>query len=161
MIIILMGVAGSGKTTIGTRLAEMLGWSFFDADEFHSMSNIDKMRQGTPLTDEDRQPWLAALRQRIVEWLEEDLEVVLACSALKASYRDQLLVDPSRVRLVYLKGSFALIQKRMIERPSHFMPEGLLASQFATLEEPDDVFSVDIALRPHEIVQRIRKELHV
>ncbi|HZN43821.1 MAG TPA: gluconokinase [Nitrospiraceae bacterium] len=161
MIIILMGVSGSGKTAIGTRLAETLGWSFFDADDFHSASNIEKMRRGMPLTEQDRQPWLLTLRERVAQWLDEDLEVVLACSALKASYREQLLVDPSRVRLVYLKGSYALIQKRLIQRPRHFMPEELLASQFDTLEEPHGVFTVDIALRPREIVQRIRKELHV
>ncbi len=161
MIIILMGVSGSGKTTIGTRLAETLGWSFFDADDFHSASNIEKMQSGIPLTEQDRQPWLLILRERIARWLDEDLEVVLACSALKESYRHALLVDPSRVRLVYLKGSYTLIQKRLMQRPSHFMPEELLSSQYGTLEEPEGIFTVDIALSPQEIVQRIRKELHV
>ena len=161
MIIILMGVSGSGKTTIGTRLAETLGWSFFDADDFHPAANIKKMQRGIPLTEQDRRPWLLTLRERIAQWLDEDLEVVLACSALKESYREALLVDPSRVRLVYLKGSYALIQKRVIQRPRHFMPEELLASQFDALEEPNGIFAVDIALRPQEIVDRIRKELHV
>jgi len=161
MIIVLMGVAGSGKTTIGTRLAKTLGWSFFDADDFHSSANIEKMRRGMPLTEQDRQPWLRMLRERIAQWLDEDLDVVLACSALKKSYREQLLVDPSRVRLVYLKGPYALIQKRLIQRKRHFMPETLLASQFDQLEVPEDIVTIDITPRPQEIVRRIRKELQV
>ncbi len=161
MIIVLMGVAGSGKTTIGTRLAKTLGWSFFDADDFHSSANIEKMRRGTPLTEQDRQPWLRMLRERIAQWLDEDLDVVLACSALKEFYREQLLVDPSRVRLVYLKGPYALIQKRLIQRKRHFMPETLLASQFDQLEVPEDIVTIDITPRPQEIVRRIRKELQV
>ncbi|HEX2055774.1 MAG TPA: gluconokinase [Nitrospiraceae bacterium] len=161
MIIIVMGVSGSGKTTIGTQLADALHWDFVDADQFHSAANIEKMRRGVPLTEEDRRPWLSALRSEIAEWLKRDRPVVLACSALKAWYRDELLLDPSRMRIVYLKGSYDVIEKRLLGRHGHFMSRELLASQFAALEEPDDALIVDAARRPSDLVQEIRKGLHL
>ena len=161
MIIIVMGVSGSGKTTIGILLARALAWRFVDADDFHSAANIDKIRRGIPLTDQDRQSWLSVLRSQIDEWLKHDHQVVLACSALKAWYRHELLIDPSRMRMVYLKGTYELIAKRLARRKGHFMPPELLASQFNSLEEPDDAFIVDIAQRPRDIVRQIRKQLDV
>ncbi len=161
MIIIVMGVSGSGKTTIGSRLAKMLHWTFVDADDFHPTTNIEKMRRGIPLTDQDRKPWLSALRSQIGEWLKHNCQVVLACSALKAWYRHELLVDPSHIRIVYLKGTYELIARRLARRKGHFMRPELLASQFESLEEPDDALIVDIAQRPSGIVQQIRKQLNV
>lgn len=161
MIIIVMGVSGSGKTTIGTQLAEALHWTFVDADDFHPAANVDKMRQGIPLTEEDRRPWLSALRSQIRAWLEQQRSVVLACSALKAWYRRELLIDPSRMRMVYLKGPFSLIERRLARRKGHFMGRELLASQYTTLEEPTEALIVDAALSPADIVQEIRKALNV
>ena len=161
MIIIVMGVSGSGKTTIGTQLAEALHWTFVDADDFHPAANVDKMRRGIPLTEEDRRPWLSALRSQIRAWLEQQRSVVLACSALKAWYRRELLIDPSRMRMVYLKGPFSLIERRLVRRKGHFMGRELLASQYTTLEEPTEALVVDAALSPADIVQEIRKALNV
>ena len=159
MIIIVMGVSGSGKTTIGTQLAEALHWTFVDADGFHSAKNVEKMRQGIPLTEEDRRPWLSALRSQIAEWLEQNRSIVLACSALKTWYRQALLIDPSRMKIVYLKGPYSLIEKRLAGRKSHFMRPELLASQYAVLEEPAGALVIDAALRPADIVQEIKKGL--
>lgn len=159
MVIIVMGVSGSGKTTIGTQLAEALDWTFVDADDFHPAANVEKMRRGIPLTEEDRRPWLSALRSQIAEWLERHRSVVLACSALKARYRRELLVDPSRMRLVYLKGAYSVIKRRLSGRRGHFMGQELLASQYAALEEPDEAVVVDAGLRPQDLVQEIRKRL--
>ncbi|WP_447600497.1 gluconokinase [Nitrospira sp. Nam80] len=161
MIIIVMGVSGSGKTTIGIQLAKALNWRFVDADDFHSAANIDKMRRGIPLTDQDRKSWLWALRSQIGEWLKQDHQVVLACSALKAWYRHELMVDPSRMRVVYLKGTYELIATRLARRKGHFMRPELLASQFNSLEEPDDALIVDIARPPRDIVREIRKHLAI
>ncbi|GAX44090.1 carbohydrate kinase [Tolypothrix sp. NIES-4075] len=155
MIILVMGVSGSGKTTIGQLLAESLHWEFRDADSFHSPENIEKMRHGIPLNDLDRMPWLLAMQQAIQDWLQENKNVVLACSALKDSYRQYLLIGDEAVKLVYLKGSFELIKKRLQERHHHFMSEKLLKSQFDTLEEPSDAISVDVSQSPEEIVQNI------
>ncbi len=159
MIVILMGVSGSGKTTIGTQLAKALHWIFVDADDFHSAVNIDKMQRGIPLTDEDREEWLTALRSQIVRWLKHDRDVVLACSALKARYRRELLVDPSRMRMVYLKGTYELILRRLARREGHFMRPDLLVSQFDSLEEPNGALTVDVAPPPPDIVRQIRKKL--
>jgi gluconokinase len=155
MIILVMGVSGSGKTTIGQLLAKSLHWEFKDADSFHSSENIEKMRHGISLNDLDRMPWLLAMQQAIKHWLEENKNVVLACSALKASYREYLLIGYEGVKLVYLKGSFELIQKRLQERHNHFMSEKLLKSQFDTLEEPYDAISVDVSESQEKIVQNI------
>jgi len=169
MIIIVMGVSGSGKTTIGKLLADSLGWEFSDADSFHSPENVDKMRRGVSLTEADRMPWLQDLQTAIKHWLQENKNVVLACSALKDSYRQFLVSDSDgsanakdeRTKLVYLKGSYELIQIRLKERSNHYMSEKLLNSQFDTLEEPLDTISIDVAQPPQIIVQNIRKALRL
>jgi gluconokinase len=160
MIVILMGVVGSGKTTIGKLLAAQLGWEFADADDFHPQANIDKIRQGISLTDEDREPWLERLQSAIVQWITGHRSAVLACSALKVSYRTELQVN-SEVRFVYLKGSAALIAQRLHERHGHFANESILTGQFADLEEPADALTVDISGTPEQIVAEIRKGLHL
>lgn len=139
-----MGVAGAGKTTIGRVLAQRLGWEFVDADSFHSLANIEKIRRGIPLDDADREPWLKAIRKAIDHWIEERRNVVLACSALKQSYREQLNPGPD-LKLVYLKGSSELIGQRLQSRHGHFAGLQLLASQFATLEEPRDAITIDVS----------------
>ncbi|MBG1266843.1 gluconokinase [Nostoc sp. WHI] len=161
MIILLMGVSGSGKTTIGLLLADSLNWEFRDADAFHSPENIEKMRHGIPMNDLDRMPWLLALQTAIAQWLKEDKNVVLACSALRDSYRQFLVLDSDRIKLVYLKGSFEIIQKRLQERHNHFMSEKLLNSQFDDLEEPVNAISVDVSEPPQVIVQNIRTALGI
>ena len=158
MVIVLMGVTGSGKTTIGRRLAAELGWKYFDADDFHPCANVEKMRTGIPLDDVDRIPWLETLRDLIRNCLEQGENSVLACSALKQSYREYLLID-ERVKLIYLKGEYELIEKRLSERQGHFMNPKLLKSQFAALEEPEPDVQVDISLSPGEITQAIRNRL--
>lgn len=161
MIILVMGVSGSGKTSVGKRLAEALGWSFYDADDFHPAANLEKMSQGIPLTDRDRAPWLAILQQAIAQWLQEGKNVVLACSVLKASYRHQLCLDPEQIRLVYLQGSFSLIQQRLANRQGHFMKVQMLQSQFADLEEPSGGIRVDVAQSPSAIVSEILDRLEL
>lgn len=155
MIIILMGVSGSGKTTVGKLLAGNLGWEFYDGDDFHSPANIAKMSRGAALTDEDRQPWLQSLRELITRCIHTGEHAVIACSALKESYRTELRVNET-VRFVYLKGSFAQLEKRLNDRQNHFMTSELLASQFATLEEPEDALIIDVSRPPAEIVSTIR-----
>ncbi|MBD2681063.1 MULTISPECIES: gluconokinase [Nostoc] len=161
MIIIIMGVSGAGKTTIGKLLANSLGWEFSDADAFHSLENVEKMRCGIPLTEADRIPWLQNLQTAIKNWLQENKSMVLACSALKESYRQFLVVDGERIRLVYLKGSYELIQKRLQERHNHYMSEKLLDSQFNTLEEPLNTLYIDVIETPQVIVQNIRTALGI
>ena len=161
MIIILMGVSGSGKTTIGERLAQVLGWPFYDGDQFHPPTNVAKMQQGIPLTDEDRWPWLRALRAHIETWLHRGVSAVLACSALKQAYREHLIIDEAEVKLVYLKGDYDRIHERLAQRRGHFMPPGLLVSQFAALEEPERGIVVDIVHPPETIVALIREQLGV
>lgn len=156
MIILVMGVSGSGKTTIGLLLADSLHWEFRDADAFHSPANIEKMRLGIPLSDADRIPWLQALQRAIAQWLQENKNVVLACSALKANYRQFLSLDSDRVKLVYLKGSFEVIQNRLQERHNHFMSEKLLKSQFDALEEPPDAIYVDVSEPPEMIMDYLK-----
>lgn len=161
MIILVMGVSGSGKTTVGKLLADSLDWQFSDADAFHSPENVEKMRRGIPLSEADRTPWLKDLQTAIKQWLQEDKNVVLACSALKDSYRQFLILDSDRIKLIYLKGSYELIQKRLQERRNHYMPEKLLESQFDTLEEPLDAICIDAAASPQVIVQKIRTALGI
>jgi gluconokinase len=159
MVIVLMGVTASGKTTVGRMLAAELGYQFYDADDFHPRANVDKMRRGVALTDADRLPWLETLRDLVRRSLAENRNAVLACSALKDAYRRYLLIDP-RVTLVYLKASQDLIRQRLQQRPGHFMNPALLESQFATLEEPKDALWVEASLRPEEIVSAIRRRLY-
>jgi gluconokinase len=159
MIVLLMGVAGAGKTTVGQLLAGALGFSFADADAFHPEENRAKMQSGVPLDDADRAPWLAALAAAVDGWIREDRSVVLACSALKRAYRAQLLRDPARTRLVYLRGSPDLIRGRLERRAGHYMPSALLASQLATLEEPDDALTIDVSAPPEALVEAIRAGL--
>jgi gluconokinase len=132
-----MGVSGSGKSTIAERLGARLGWAFEDGDRFHPKSNVEKMRTGHPLTDEDRWPWLQAIADEIERTCKAGSHVVIACSALKRSYRDVLVHGRADVRIVYLEGSRAVIAERLTARKGHFMPPGLLDSQFGTLQPPD------------------------
>jgi len=154
MVIILMGVSGAGKTTVGQLLATQLGWEFADADDYHSAGNVEKMRTGIPLTDVDRAPWLATLRSLIAVWLTEGKNAVLACSALKHTYREIMQLSPE-VKFVYLKGNPSLLQQRLHSRVGHFMTEQMLASQLAVLEEPDNAMVVDVDCSPAEIVAKI------
>jgi len=158
VVVIVMGVTGAGKTTVGELLAGQLGWEFADADSFHSPANIEKMRQGIPLDDADRGPWLEAMRNAIARWIAEKRNVALACSALKKTYRQELAVSRD-VKVVYLKGSYELISDRLHLRHGHFATEKILADQFATLEEPGDGVTVGIDLSPEEIVKEIRERL--
>jgi carbohydrate kinase (thermoresistant glucokinase family) len=157
MIVVLMGVAGSGKTTIGTRLAADLGWSFRDADEFHPPENIARMSAGIPLTDADRAPWLAAIRAYAESQLARGESAVLTCSALREAYRHQLIGEDSRIRLVHLAGDYQLILARLNQRTEHFMKPEMLQSQFATLETPTSALTIDVAQPPDVIVREIRQ----
>jgi len=159
MIIILMGVSGSGKTTIGRLLAQDLGWPFYDGDDFHPQANVDKMRQGIPLTDDDRDSWLTALRHQIDTLIDDGQSAVLACSALKQAYRDRLGGNRPEVHFIYLQGDYALIRQRLQKRQGHFMKADLLTNQFDTLEEPEGVPAVDIAQAPEAIVGSIKRAL--
>jgi gluconokinase len=158
MIVIMMGVVGAGKTTVGRLLAERLGWQFADADDFHSPENVKKIRGGVPLNDHDRQPWLERLRYEIVSWHDQRKSVVLACSALKRSYRQQLKIGPE-AQVVYLKGNADLIASRLRSRPGHFANEQILASQIADLEEAEEAIIVGIERSPQEIVDEIQTHL--
>jgi gluconokinase len=151
-----MGVAGSGKTTIGRLLAAELGWSIRDADEFHPVANLEKMRKGIPLDDADRAPWLDAMQAAVATWLRDGKSAVLTCSCLKKTYRDHLTPDPHQVRWVYLKGSYKLIVDRISKRSDHFFKKDLLKSQLGILEEPQDAMTIDISQSPHTIVQQIK-----
>jgi gluconokinase len=160
VVILIMGVSGSGKTTIGRLLAEQIGWCFADADDFHSADNRDKLARGIPLTDEDRRPWLDDIRSAIASWVAQGMPTVLACSALKAAYRSYLARGWEHlVRSVYLKGSVDLIARRLADRTDHFMHRDLLANQFETLEEPSDALVIDIDESPDRIVASIRSHL--
>src|SRR5262249_54955991 len=151
-----MGVAGAGKTTAGRMLADALGFDFADADSFHPAANVAKMSRGVPLDDADRAPWLDALAEAIDAWIRGGQRVVLACSGLRESYRRRLLRDPERTRLVYLKGSPAILRARLERRAGHFAKSDLLESQLATLEEPDGAVTVDVAGTPEAVVEAIR-----
>ncbi len=159
MVLILIGPMGCGKTTIGKMLSEKLGWPFYDGDNFHPDENVEKMRAGIALTDEDRKVWLDILRAKIQRWLEHGQNTILACSALKQAYRDALGVNQRSVRTVYLKGSYGLLRKRIEERRHPYMDKGLLKSQLDTLEEPKDGLWVDISAIPEAIVDTIIHQL--
>lgn len=159
MVIILMGVSGSGKTTIGRALAETLHWSFSDADDFHDPENVEKMRNGIALTDEDREPWLHRIRAAIEQWKHDGSDHVLACSALKETYRDTLGQNDPEVKFVYLQGGFDLISRRLKERKTHFFNSALLRSQFDALEIPQNALLVDISREPQEILRTILSAL--
>ena len=159
-VYVVMGVSGSGKTAVGQRLAERLGWAFLDADDFHPQANVEKMSRGEPLDDSDRAPWLTRLHDTTEEHLARGEALVLACSALKERYRARLRVD-ERVGFIYLDGSLELVQERMNAREGHFMKPGLLKSQFEALEEPDpgDALHVDIDQPLEGVVQSIVTKL--
>ena len=159
LTIVIMGVSGSGKTTIGKILARELGWDFFDADDFHSVENQEKMSKGIPLSDEDRAEWLNALGELLQNRGKLKCPCVLACSALKQKYRDKLAVSKN-IQFVYLYGSYEQIETRMKRRKGHYMPVQLLQSQFEALEEPRDAVIVDISVSPEEIVQSILKGIN-
>jgi gluconokinase len=153
-----MGPAGSGKTTVGKLFAAQLKWEFADGDDFHPPANIEKMSHGIPLHDEDRIPWLHSIREAMLQWDAQHRNVVLACSALKCSYRKLLQIN-SNVKLVYLKGSYELFRERLRSRKGHYAGEQILAGQFADLEEPADAITIDAAQSPEQIVAEIRKGL--
>ena len=161
MVVIIWGVLGAGKTTIGELLAQELHWKFYDADDFHPQVNIDKMERGEPLTDEDRQPWLQSLREAITRSLAANENAVLACSALKRKYRELLRVNAD-VKFVFLHGSRARIADQLKQRRGHFIDPALLDSQFADLEEPEsseDMLTIELRGEPDELVEQIRQKL--
>jgi gluconokinase len=155
VVVLLMGVSGAGKTTVGTLLASELGWEFADADDYHSAANVEKMQDGIPLTDADREPWLESLHGLIVGWIASGKNGVLACSALKEEYRERLVVGPE-FRVVYLKADRGLLRERLVGRHGHYMKESMLESQITTLEEPTNAFVVDAGRRAEDIVREIR-----
>ena len=163
MIIIVFGVSGAGKTTVGELLAREFGWRFLEADDFHPPANIEKMRSGRPLNDEDRSPWLDNLREQIKRSFAAGENAVLACSALKRAYRDRLRVD-EKVKFVFLHGDYALVEKQLLRRHGHFMNPGLLQSQFDDLEEPqrgEDVITIELGPAPQAMVEEIEAKLHL
>ena len=160
MIIVLIGVAGSGKTTVGMLLAEAIHCPFLEGDSLHSEQNIDKIRHGIPLTDADRAPWLAAIHNHILYWFERGQDLVVGCSALTQGYRE-VLAEGVPITWVYLKGSFELIRTRLKRRPNHFMKADMLQSQFDTLEEPSNALVVDVSAPPSAIVEQILSELRI
>jgi gluconokinase len=161
VVVIILGVSGAGKTTLGRLLARKLGWAFYEADDFHSPANVEKMHAGNPLTDEDRWPWLESLRELVKRCLDSKKNAILTCSALKEAYRRHLRVN-SEVKLVYLRGDYTLIADQLRHRRGHFMSPALLQSQFADLEEPraaGGILTVDLGRTPRELVQEITTKL--
>jgi gluconokinase len=157
--LIVMGVSGCGKTSVGKALAAHLGWTFYDADDFHPAANKAKMAAGIPLDDTDRAPWLRTLHDLLADQLADGAHPILACSALKQSYRDELLDGNRGLKVIYLKGSFDLIWVRMKARKHHYMKANMLKSQFTALEEPQDALVVDITPPVEVIAGRILAEL--
>jgi len=160
-VIVVMGVSGAGKTTVGQLLAERLGWHFADADDHHPPENVRKMAAGIPLNDEDRIPWLERLHGLTRQHLRAGQSLVLACSALKSSYRDVLAADDARIGFVYLYGSFELIYSRLEERSDHYMPKELLRSQFEALEPPGGTLSLEVSPPAEELVEEIISRLEL
>jgi gluconokinase len=162
IVIVLMGVAGAGKTTVGRALAKSLGWAFRDADDLHPAANVEKMRAGTPLDDADRAPWLASLNELVTRLVTRGTHGVLACSALRQSYREALLpagVPRDTVAFVQLDVAQALAERRLTGRRGHYMPASLVASQFAVMEEPRDALRVDAGPPVPEVVAQVRRAL--
>jgi gluconokinase len=159
MFYVIMGVSGTGKSTIGKLLSDRTGWDFYDADDFHSPANLDKLNRGIALTDSDRLPWLKELQQLIAQVLDSRKQGILACSALKAQYRQILQGGSSEVVFIYLKGDYDCIQNRVQQRTGHFMNPNLLRSQFDTLEEPQNALTIDVALNPGAMVEEILKKI--
>ncbi len=160
--IVVMGVSGCGKSTIGALLAQRLDWQFADADSFHPQANIDKMRAGNGLTDQDRQPWLTRLNQELVQAVTQDKPIVLACSALKQRYRDTLASQiENQITFVHLTGSYDLIEQRMKARNHAYMPSRLLKSQFELLETPVNAISVSVDQSPNQMIQVVIDALEV
>lgn len=153
MVILVMGTTGAGKTTVGKLIARRLGWIFLDADDFHPPANIEKMKHGIPLTDLDREPWLANMHSRLVQLAAEKRDAVLACSALKQSYRDALSAGLD-FRIVYLRGTYEQMRKHILARRGHFAGESILAGQFADLEEPTDALTLDVAGTPETLTNQ-------
>jgi gluconokinase len=160
-VVVLMGVSGSGKTTIGRGFAEATGWAFEEGDRWHPPANVEKMRSGQPLGDEDRWPWLDALAKAIGGWIDTDRPTILACSALKRAYRRRLSGGRPEVAFAYLKGTQDLVGSRVASRRHEYMPSTLLPSQFAALEEPDDAIVLDIGETPAVLISRLRDALGV
>ena len=154
-----MGVSGTGKSTIGKLLSDRTGWTFYDADDFHSPANIEKMNRGIPLTDSDRLPWLEKLNQLITNTLNSNQQAILACSALKSQYRQILRNNHAEVFFIYLRGSYGCVQSRIQQRTGHFMNSSLLQSQFDTLEEPQNALIIDVSLTPEAIVEEILRQI--
>jgi gluconokinase len=158
LVILVMGTTGAGKTTVGKLLAQSLGWTFLDADDFHPSANIEKMKKGVPLTDTDRVPWLTAIHAELARLSAVGKDCVLACSALKKSYRETLRAG-LEMKVVYLKGSYEEMKAHILARHGHFAGEGILRGQFADLEEPQDGVVVSVGHTPEEIVVEVRREL--
>jgi len=154
MVILLMGTTGAGKTTVGKLLAARLGWAFLDADDFHPPENIEKMKRGIPLTDADRLPWLEKIHAELVRLSSAGENAVLACSALKQSYRDRLSAG-IEMRIVYLRGSYEEMRRHIEHRHGHFAGESILAGQFADLEEPKDALVLDVSRTPDELAAEV------
>jgi gluconokinase len=158
MVILVMGVTGAGKTTVGKPLARRLGWTFLDADDFHSSANLEKMHRGIPLTEADRGPWLVAIHDELLRRSLEGQNIVLACSALKQVYRDTLSSGLT-LKIVFLRGTAGELHRNLAARHDHFAGEDLVPSQLATLEEPADALVEEISVPPEEIVERICSRL--
>lgn len=161
MIVVIMGVSGCGKTTVGSMLAQRLDWTYYEGDEFHSSGNIEKMSKGISLNDDDRLPWLAGIKKAIDKSVKSGSDAIIACSALRRKYRRALTVSVSDIRFVYLKGDPATIRQRIESRDHHYMKASMLESQFSSLEEPDDAIVIDIGDSPEAIVSYIERELCV
>jgi gluconokinase len=156
-IVVVTGPSGAGKSTIGKQLADALAWRFIEGDDLHPAANVEKMRAGIPLSDEDRAPWLDALRERISHQLAADEPTVIACSALKRAYRQRLRVDPRAVHFVHLAADYQLLRERIRARKGHFMKAGMLKSQLATLEPPESALTVDASRPVADIVSELRE----
>jgi gluconokinase len=154
-----MGVAGTGKSTVGKLLSQKLGWQFYDGDDFHPLENIEKMRRGITLNDRDRLPWLLALKDLIEQVRRDRDNAIIACSSLKQAYRDLLQGNKQDIFWVYLKGNYDVIYRRIQQRQQHFMSAQMLQSQLDSLEEPQNAFIIDISMNPEEIALQIATRL--